>query len=375
MSSQFYLFIVLIFSALSVRAQNAPTWTSVQHSTETITTFNPRKIAVAPDGSRYVTSMFSGTLVMGAFTLTGNGNFYLAKYLPNGTVAWVKKYNSSSSQVAVDATGNVYLAGYFNSSLTLETTTLIARNGGRDGYLVKYDDQGVQQWVKQGEASGGFVYVESIATDTSGNAIIVGNFGNSVDFGGSLVTGGGIFMYKFSPVGTVVLAQQVSSNGHVQDMALDQSSNSYLVGSFIGSAKFGNTNLSGIGAQDIFLCKLDASGSCTWAARAGGSYGGSGSSVDVDAGGNPMIVGYCYIIPGNNFNSQAYVARYSSQGIQLWDRQIQSGATTTASAVTYDGRGGYYVTGNFIGAIVFGGITLSSQWESIFMGKHIYCAI
>ena len=78
----------------------------------------------------------------------------------------------ADGQVAVDAAGNAYLTGDFDSTITLGTTTLTTTTSG-DTYLVKYNAQGAQQWARQGGAPG--IYSGGIATDAAGNVLITGD--------------------------------------------------------------------------------------------------------------------------------------------------------------------------------------------------------
>ena len=163
----------------SALAQNAPTWASVQRSTAANINSgsNGRSIAVSADGSQYVTGVFQGTITLGAISLTagpGGGHLFLAKYSASGTVLWANKIDSGSfadGQVAVDAAGNAYLTGDFDSTITLGTTTLTTTTSG-DTYLVKYNAQGAQQWARQGGAPG--IYSGGIATDAAGNVLVAG---------------------------------------------------------------------------------------------------------------------------------------------------------------------------------------------------------
>ncbi|WP_046245560.1 SBBP repeat-containing protein [Hymenobacter terrenus] len=375
----------------SAQAQTAPTWSSVQTVSSSGTTqlgepsySSARDIAIASDGSRYVTGFFDGTINLGAITLTAGGvstpaqvagHVFLAKYDPAGTVLWAKKFDSYSSdvsaKVAVDAAGNAYLAGDFYNSLDLGTTTLTS--AGNDGYLIKFDAQGVQQWVRQGGAFS--TTVGGIAVDASNNVVIAGSLSNTVSFGGPVVSGRGQFFYKFSPTGTVVLAQKFgTSPATIRDLALDTADNAYITGSFSANATFGPVTLSSAGYTDVFLCKLDATGNNLWAQSAGGPDFDRAESVAVDSGGNPVVSGYYdddLVAPIET--SRIYVARYSTQGTPLWNRLITPNIDGfySATGVAYDGRGGYYVTGGFQGTAVFGTTTINVLGgEGLFVARY-----
>src|ERR1043165_6236923 len=56
--------------------------------------------------------------------------------------------------------------------------------------------------------------------------------------------------------------------------AVDTNGNSYVTGSFDGTATFGNTNITSSGGAnrpDIYVAKYDSSGRVVWVRRAGGT--------------------------------------------------------------------------------------------------------
>ncbi|ALW85431.1 hypothetical protein AUC43_10185 [Hymenobacter sedentarius] len=331
---------------------------------------------MAADGSKYVTGMFYCTLTLGTVTVTpgaGSAHSYLAKYNAAGDVVWVKKMDADNNQgvdlraaiLAVDAASNVYLSGYFNSSATFESTTLTTAT--RDTYLVKYDAQGMQQWVKQGGSPG--VAAGGLATDASGNVCITGYFQTSVSFGGVAISGGGMFYFKLSPTGAVVQGFRVGSGGVPGALAIDGVGNAYIAGAFTGTSTFGSIALVSAGNSDIYLCKLNAAGNVLWAVRDGGPSNDIATSLAVDATGNPFV---CGSYDDDNVVSKIYVALFTTQGVPVWSRQIAS--TTTAlnyvTGAAYDGRGGYYVTGEFAGTIVVGNTSLTTPSLSLFIARY-----
>src|SRR3972149_4329281 len=79
-------------------------------------------------------------------------------------------------------------------------------------------------------------------------------------------------------------------------IAADTSGNSYVTGSFNGSATFGagetnETTLVSAGESDIFVAKYDSSGMLVWAKRAGGTSHDNGRGIAVDSSGNSYVMG------------------------------------------------------------------------------------
>src|SRR5690606_10525348 len=55
-----------------------------------------------------------------------------------------------------------------------------------------------------------------------------------------------------------------------ESIAIDDSSNVYITGSFNGSTQFGADVLAGTGDTDVFVAKYNKSGQYKWSTRAGG---------------------------------------------------------------------------------------------------------
>ncbi|WP_208177204.1 hypothetical protein [Hymenobacter negativus] len=363
-----------------VRAQTAPTWASVRRlpAATSVGQSRAESIALATDGSQYVVGRFTGTLVLGNITLTegaGSGHLYLAKYSAAGVALWATKLDANGSsvhaKVAVDAAGNAYLAGDFDTFLTLGSTTLTATTVAgtpNDAFLVKYDSQGVQQWVRQAVAGGagntGSAFLYGVATDASGNVTIAGDFLNSVSFGGTPFTGAGVYLYRFSPTGTLLLSKQVSDDGFADDLVLDAAGNAYITGGFYNNTTFGTTTLPNAGNADLFLCKLNAAGTLQWVQTAGGPDEDAGTALALDAAGNAVVCGY--------YGNAKYLVRVTNQGALGWTRVLASGSLgySPFNAVVYDGRGGFFVAGRFSGSLILGNTTLTATGLSACVARY-----
>ncbi|MBH8568778.1 hypothetical protein KB206_07790 [Microvirga sp. STS02] len=379
--------------APAARAQTNPAWASVQRSTSPNGSFGGGLgLAVAADGSCYATGSYSGTLTLGSTVLTagsGAAHFFLAKYSATGSVLWARSVegsvaNSLNCRVAVDGAGNAFIAGFFTGTVTVGGTTLT--DATPDSFLAKFDAQGQPQWVRQGGAG---TSAGSLATDASGNVAVVGYANTAVTFGGPAVAGTGVFYYKFSPVGGILQSRFIGTGGWLDNtraLTLDAAGNAYLVGAFSGTAQFGAATVTSLmGSLDVYLCKLDATGTPVWTASLGGAADDTAGGVAVDASGSAVVcASSAYVEPGSGIGgplgSTLYLARFTPQGAPLWERRINpSGAANGAGTnsgpslafgVAYDGRGGCYIAGRLRGTATFGATTLYALNPQLFVVRY-----
>ena len=137
-------------------------------------------------GNSYITGDFaSSSLVFGSTTLinAGSSDLFLAKYDPSGNALWANSNGGSVSDgansVAVDASGIIYVAGYFSSSnITFGSTTLYNSGMFSDIFVVQYDVFGNAVWATTA-AGGTRDAINSIVVDASGDVYVAGYFYSS----------------------------------------------------------------------------------------------------------------------------------------------------------------------------------------------------
>jgi len=383
---------------------------------------NDPRIAVDASGNVYVTGSFSDdSLTFGSITLIRNkestevisrADMFVVKYDPNGQVLWAKSAGGSEDEyardIAVDARGNVYVIGEFESdSLTLGSTTLRRKGEGdffrrSDIFIVKYDPNGQVLWAK---SIGGddYEYAQSIVVDASGNVYVTGKFeSDTLTFGPiTLRNVGGldIFLVKYDPNGQVLWAK--SAGGSEEDkkqgfviilgqkypsITVDASGNVYLAGSFSSSTlTFGSTTLRNAGQSDIFLVKYDPNGQLLWAKSVGGEGNEALRGIAVDAQGNIYVTGYFgsyNLTLGSTtlrnaggiwgYSFDIFVMKYGPNGQVVWAKSIGGGGNEDGEVITVDASGNIYVTGTFWSdSLIFGSTILKRGPVYDFVGDFV----
>lgn len=265
--------------------------------------------------------------------------------------------------IAIDASGNSYTTGYFTGTATFGGTTLTS-SGSSDIFVAKVDNQGNHVWAQKAGGSGSDRGL-SIAVDGAGNSYITGYFYNTATFGGQSVSSSGlqdVFIAKYDPSGNVVWVEKAGGAGADigNGICIDNSGNVGITGEFAGSATFGGTSLnSQLGSTDVFITKLDNSGAFQWTEQGAGNFTDRGLDITCDNLGNFIAVGqFSDTITfdqthNNSMLNVVFVIKYDGAGTEQWFEVIGGGASSTAHAVTSDGSGNIYLTGDFTGNLTF----------------------
>jgi hypothetical protein len=232
---------------------------------------NTNNIAVDTDGNLYLCGYYgSGSATIyntnntsSGLTLRATSGSYAAfivKYNSSGQAQWAVSVDSVDNiygrSVAVDADGNVYLAGQYNSTgvATIYNTNNVSSGltlrdpGGSAAFVVKYNSSGIAQWavsVDDDTSVIGFC----VAVDATGNVYLSGQYGsgtatiynaNDVSSGLTLRSSSGIsaFVVKYNSSGEAQWAVSVdgSSTDISRGVAVDSSGNVYLAGYYSSSS-------------------------------------------------------------------------------------------------------------------------------------------
>ena len=149
------------------------------------------RVKVDNNGNVYVTgilntdSMTFGNTIIANPNGSGGSDFFIAKYDSSGIEQWAMGCGGirwdKSKDIAIDALGNIYLTGNFESpSITFGNITLINTSppGYANIFVVKLDPSGNSVWAIKGEGSG-YQNGGGLSLDQSGNVYISGDFGGS----------------------------------------------------------------------------------------------------------------------------------------------------------------------------------------------------
>ncbi|HOY32958.1 MAG TPA: T9SS type A sorting domain-containing protein [Bacteroidales bacterium] len=264
--------------------------------------------------------------------------------------------------VTTDASGNVYIAGYFRSpSIILGSDTLTdpynGMSGNTDWFIVKYDSIGNVLWTKNGKCIMSGI-VTSLKVDILGNVYAVG-YGRGQFTVGSVTIANALFILKYDANGNLIWAKSMKGYGDWASIALDHSGNAYMTGNFRSdSLIFGYITLVNAHPQawyhDIFLAKLDTNGNILWAKSAGGINNDNALSIAIDNLNNVYITGYD-TSPSISFdsvtfeNTGVFLVKYDTNGNVIWAKNFIGTGWGIGACVAVDNAGNPYVTGYYDG--------------------------
>jgi hypothetical protein len=241
----------------------------------------PLRLAVDAAGNSYVTGDFAGAVYY---------SFFVAKYDTSGQLLWVNPGDpGEGDDVGVDSSGNCYVGGSRGGTFLAKydsagnpiwnvPTMLASCCGGNSGVTLTVDAEG-NSYVPSIDGYAPLGSTRITKYDSAGNTLwtsLTTNVlsGTSHDpfgipkiaadaMGNSYVTGDSYLCAKYDNAGNQLWVTNVArfppsavSEDVQYGIAVDGGGNSYVTGSFAGSANFGGAILSGGG---VYVAKISSS--------------------------------------------------------------------------------------------------------------------
>lgn len=230
---------------------------------------------------------------------------FVTMFSSDGTLRWTEVLGLNSTDlpkaIRADDDGNCYVAG--------ETTVPFAGQryrGGREGFLMKINDQGVIQWTRQFGTSADD-WVGGLTLDGLGSVFVVGDAGFSL------------------------------SRSSTHDDSFDD---------FVSTSSPWNVS-EGHGGLDLFVVKYWTNGTKGWSKLIGTNRNERGEGVTTDVNGNVYVLGFSDLGASSN---ETFVVKLSPAGEGHWTKVYEAGMWTLTSF-----QGGISARGD--GLVVVAGMT------------------
>jgi uncharacterized delta-60 repeat protein len=282
-----------------------------------------RNLVVDDAGNVYVTGSSTSSNLLDYTTL---------KYNLKGELQWEARYDGpghfrdEAQWIAIDNSGNVYVTGSSRSGV---------QGGTEDFATVKYNLNGVQQWAVRynGPANSTDVAVK-VTVDISGNVYVTGySYENYIDY----------TTIKYNSDGVQQWVVRYNGTGNSLDapsaLAVDNSGNVFVTGWSRSTSLYGS--------EDFLTIKYNSDGVEQWTARYNGpdNLNDAAASLAIDNNGNVYITGYS-LSPSTQ--TDYVTIKYNSNGVQQWLATYNNSSfngSDLPSMVIVDNSGNVYVTG------------------------------
>ena len=320
-----------------------------------------KAIAVDSLENAYLTGSTSSNnfpLQNALFILAGSGpDAFVTKVNPSGNGLVFSTclggfQDDFGNAIAVDADGNVYVAGSTTSTafpVVVVSAIQPANAGGSDAFVSKINPTGTALAYSTYLGGSSDDYAYAITVDISGNAYVAGstnstNFPTQTAF--QLQNKGGFdaFVTKIDAAGDALVYSTYlggfTGNDYAKGVAVDSLGNAYVAG-YTSSTEFPVTSnpiqLSNRGGNDAFITNFDPSGtSLIYSTYLGGATDDQANGIAVDASGNAYIAGFTNSV---NFHTMGPLQPANAGGYDAFIAKISLSSSVPTLVVTKTGAG------------------------------------
>ncbi|WP_437639262.1 SBBP repeat-containing protein [Sorangium sp. So ce854] len=342
-------------------------------------------IATDEDEGVLVAGEFSGTLEFGGAprTSAGGRDGYVARLDAEGRELWLQPLGGRGFQaatgVAASATGRVVVVGRFTGALTIGDDRLESA-GGSDVFVASFDADGTPLWSRR-FGDGFDQQARAVALDEHGNAVVVGDFGGTLDLGGEPLESAGdldVFVASLDALGEHRWSKRFGDAGpqRARAVAVDGAGDVIVGGEFGGTIDLGGGPRTAEGREAVFVAKLGGRGEHRYS-RVLGERGASLGQLLVDGTGDVIVAGGFRgeaALAGGPVESagsdDVFVAKLDPQGGYRWSHRFGGPGADRATGVAVDRERQVFVTGAFTGKVRFGAEQLEAgEGTDVFVTK------
>jgi hypothetical protein len=340
-------------------------------------------VGVAPDGGVIAAGTFQGTVdfdptdAVDEHGHSGDYAAFVTKLGPDGAYLWTLSFGGTGwvgiNDLALDPDGNILLIGYVDGTIDFDPGPDVwMEEAPADVFVSKLGPGGLHQWTYTFGNSQLYDNGEDIAVDHQGNVYLTGMFRGTVDFdpgpGVDQHTAVGwvenLFITKYDADGSYGWTRTYDMDAF--DIAATLDGGCITTGFFEDSLDFdpgeGVDLRTSVGGGDIFVTKLDSSGSYAWTYTVGGPGGEGGFGLGVDGLADIFVAGLfdetVDFDPGPGVDAHTanpnplyttFVAKLRPDGSYAWTRVLGEGhAKSSGEAIAAGPQGELFVGGAMI---------------------------
>lgn len=324
----------------------------------------------------YTAGYITGETAFNSSTLVpfaqGNGDIYVAKYGPTGSLIWEKTFGGNYSDRAIDlAIGtdqNILVTGQFFGTVNFGSITLTSSANSKDIFILKLDPTGNVLWArKEGGSLAENAY--GITVDQQNNVILTGQFQGSATIGNNNFTSAidpntnqpsfDFFISKYDPSGNPLWSLNGSAEYEDRGLAVavDNQNNIFFTGQFSKTLTFASNSYPNLGYNIGFLCKLNPAGQLQFFNQL---KAGMTNAYDLELNNdNEVVVTGDFLgnlnyydaigthVIQNSFDRHIFILKTSNNGNYQWNYTLGSNNEVSARSVSMDPHKDIFVTGYF----------------------------
>ncbi len=269
-----------------------------------------------------------GGFIIAGITRTfgaGSYDFYLIKTDENGNALWEKTFGGTDDDwgfsVIESSDGGYIIVG----------STESYGEGERDVYVIKTDVNGDTLWTKTYGGEKDDVGVSIQKTSDSGYIIA----GRTTSFGSGYYD---VYLIKINDDGDIQWAKTYGGTEYDGGVSVQQTSDGgYIIG--------GDTESYGEGERDVYLIKIDETGSVLWTKTYGGTEDDGCLSVQETSDGGYIVTGFTTLSNIPTWNSDVYLIKTDANGSALWTETYGGTKFDIGYSVQETSDGGYIIAG------------------------------
>jgi len=267
--------------------------------------------------------------------------------------------------------GKLVVSGGFEGRAAFGSK-LVLSSGLSDAFVLKIDREGNVHWVQTGGGDAHDV-AAAVATDrTNGDIYAIGDYYIGATFGDvelEAVGSSDMYLVKYDKDGVF---QWIRSNGGTAvdvgtDVGTDLNNKVFVTGYYQGTTTFQNFNSTASGGyNDVFLSKFDSDGNCQWLQSAGSHRLDNSLGLAVAWDGTTFLTGFfdeLMVVNGDSIIGNGYdifILNYSPDGDYRYGRQAGAGSADFGVATCLGPDQSLYVAGYYFFFADFDNVTIGN---------------
>jgi hypothetical protein len=307
-----------------------------------------RSIQQTSDGG-YIVAGFTGSNDGDVTGNHGGEDYWIVKLTSTGTIQWQKCLGGSNDEDTYSIQQTID-GGYIVAGITRSNDGDVNGNHGvADCWIVKLNSTGTIQWQKCLGGSS-LDYAFSIQQTTDGGYIMAGStISNDGDVMGNHGVNNDIWIVKLNSTGTIQWQKCLGGIGAELAYSVQQTTDGgYIVAGYTGS---NDGDVSGNhGGGDYWIVKLNSTGTIQWQKCLGGIYDEQIFSIHQTSDGGYIVAGSTESndgdVSGNHGEGDYWIVKLTSTGTIQWQKCLGGINYEQAFSIYQTSDGGYIVAGS-----------------------------